>query len=68
LSARESSGAVSRRPPSPWPRVKLAVLEANPLPGLHPGHSDLPILCTKAGIPYRELISRIVASAAERVA
>jgi len=39
------------------------VLEANPLPGLHPEHSDLPILCTKAG-----RISRIVASAAERVA
>jgi D-alanine-D-alanine ligase len=46
----------------------LSVLEANPLPGLHPEHSDLPILCTKAGVPYRELIRRIVASAAERVA
>ncbi|HEX5138307.1 MAG TPA: D-alanine--D-alanine ligase [Planctomycetota bacterium] len=46
---------------------KLSVLEANPLPGLHPEHSDLPILCTKAGVPYRELIRRIVASAAERI-
>lgn len=45
----------------------LSVLEANPLPGLHPEHSDLPILATKAGVPYRELIRRIVASAAERV-
>ena len=45
----------------------LSVLEANPLPGLHPEHSDLPILCTKAGVPYRELIRRIVASAAERM-
>jgi len=45
---------------------KLSVLEANPLPGLHPEHSDLPILCTKAGVPYRELIRRIVASATER--
>jgi len=45
----------------------LSVLEANPLPGLHPEHSDLPILCTKAGIPYRELIRRIVASATERI-
>jgi D-alanine-D-alanine ligase len=47
---------------------RLSVLEANPLPGLHPEHSDLPILCTKAGVPYRELIRRIVASAAERMA
>lgn len=46
----------------------LSVLEANPLPGLHPEHSDLPILCTKVGIPYSELIRRIVASAVERVA
>ena len=50
------------------PDGKLSVLEANPLPGLHPEHSDLPILCTKIGIPYRELIRRIVASAAERMA
>jgi D-alanine-D-alanine ligase len=46
---------------------RLSVLEANPLPGLHPEHSDLPILCTAVGIPYRELIRRIVASATERV-
>ena len=26
-------------------------LEVNPLPGLHPEHSDLPILCTHLGIP-----------------
>jgi D-alanine-D-alanine ligase len=44
----------------------LSILEANPLPGLHPEHSDLPILCTKVGIAYRELIRRIVASATER--
>lgn len=50
------------------PDGRLSVLEANPLPGLHPEHSDLPILCTKVGIPYRELIRRIVASAAERLA
>ncbi|MCK6459876.1 MAG: D-alanine--D-alanine ligase [Planctomycetes bacterium] len=46
---------------------RLSVLEANPLPGLHPEHSDLPILGTKAGVPYRELIRRIVASAVERI-
>ena len=42
-------------------------MEVNPLPGLHPEHSDLPILCTLAGIPYRELIGRIVRSASSRV-
>ena len=41
-------------------------LEVNPLAGLHPEHSDLPILCTKLGIPYRTLIDRIARSAAER--
>jgi D-alanine-D-alanine ligase len=41
-------------------------LEINPLPGLHPEHSDLPILCTTRGIPYVELIRRIVDSATNR--
>jgi D-alanine-D-alanine ligase len=43
-------------------------LEVNPLAGLHPEHSDLPILATKIGMPYVELIGRIVASAELRVA
>ncbi|HEY0782008.1 MAG TPA: ATP-grasp domain-containing protein [Thermoanaerobaculia bacterium] len=41
-------------------------LEVNPLPGLHPVRSDLPILCRLAGLSYRDLLSRIVAAAAER--
>lgn len=41
-------------------------LETNPLPGLHPQHSDLPILCGFAGIPYVDLIDRIVRSALRR--
>lgn len=41
-------------------------LEANPLAGLHPGHSDLPFICRFKGIPYDELIRRIVASAITR--
>ncbi|HNQ23283.1 MAG TPA: D-alanine--D-alanine ligase [Phycisphaerae bacterium] len=45
----------------------LHVLELNPLPGLCPGHSDLPILCTMAGVPYVELIRRITDSAWRRV-
>lgn len=42
-------------------------LEVNPLAGLHPKHSDLPIMCTLAGIKYRELIGRIMQSALSRV-
>jgi D-alanine-D-alanine ligase len=41
-------------------------LEVNPLAGLHPSHSDLPMLCTALGIPYVTLIERIVRSAATR--
>jgi D-alanine-D-alanine ligase len=43
-------------------------LEVNPLAGLHPEHSDLPILSSLAGIGYRELIWMIMASALKRVA
>ena len=42
-------------------------LEVNPLAGLHPDISDLPILCTLKGITYRELIGRIVDSALARM-
>ena len=41
-------------------------LEVNPLAGLHPVHSDLPIICRHVGLAYDDLIARIVASAAER--
>jgi len=41
-------------------------LEVNPLAGLHPSHSDLPMLCTALGMPYVDLIDRIVRSAARR--
>jgi D-alanine-D-alanine ligase len=42
-------------------------MEVNPLAGLHPEHSDLPIICTKLGITFRELIGRILESALRRV-
>lgn len=42
-------------------------LEVNPLAGLHPQHSDLPILSTQQGITYLELIRRIVNSAIKRI-
>ncbi len=48
-------------------RGDLFVLEINPLPGLHPSHSDLPILCTAVGMSYVELIDRIVRSAGRRI-
>lgn len=41
-------------------------LEVNPLAGLHPNHSDLPIICQQAGIPYICLIERILESASRR--
>lgn len=42
-------------------------IEVNPLAGLNPLHSDLPILATQAGIEYRELIGMIVEAASRRV-
>jgi D-alanine-D-alanine ligase len=41
-------------------------LEINPLPGLHPVRSDLPILSRLAGISYDDLMGRIVEAAARR--
>ena len=41
-------------------------MEVNPLAGLRPDHSDLPILCELAGMPYRELIAGIMRSALKR--
>ena len=43
-------------------------LEINPLAGMHPEHSDLPIICSLRGIPYRSLLQWIVESASGRVA
>jgi D-alanine-D-alanine ligase len=42
-------------------------IEVNPLAGLHPHHSDLPIICNKIGMPYLHLVERIVAAARERI-
>ncbi|GBD44624.1 D-alanine--D-alanine ligase [bacterium HR40] len=41
-------------------------LELNPLAGLHPTHSDLPILATLAGWSYDQLIGAIVESCLAR--
>jgi D-alanine-D-alanine ligase len=42
-------------------------LEVNPLAGLHPEHSDLPIICNLTGMTYQELMERIMASARARM-
>jgi D-alanine-D-alanine ligase len=42
-------------------------LEVNPLAGLHPDHSDLPIICKGIPLAYEVLIERILASALKRI-
>jgi D-alanine-D-alanine ligase len=42
-------------------------IEVNPLAGLHPTHSDLPIMWRLAGRRYPDLVGRIVDSARLRV-
>jgi D-alanine-D-alanine ligase len=44
------------------------IMEINPLAGLHPTHSDLPMLWTALERDYVELIGRIVESATFRIA
>jgi len=41
-------------------------LETNPLPGMHPVKSDLPIMSRLAGISYSQLLGRIVEAAGQR--
>jgi len=41
-------------------------LEVNSLAGLHPIRSDLPILCSKIGMSYHQLITSIIQSAFQR--
>ncbi len=42
-------------------------IEVNPLAGLHPQHSDLPIICNAKGISFDELMNRIIKSALRRI-
>lgn len=44
-----------------------AFLEVNPLPGLNPTHSDLPMIATQEGMAFEELIGEIILSAAWRL-
>lgn len=43
-----------------------AFMEINPLPGLHPTHSDLPMIATQEGLSYQDLIRTILDSALSR--
>ena len=45
---------------------RVSFIEVNPLAGLHPKHSDLPIICALAGMSFQGLIDRIIASARSR--
>jgi D-alanine-D-alanine ligase len=42
-------------------------MEVNPLAGLHPEHSDLPIIATRVGLSFQDLVARILDAALERV-
>jgi D-alanine-D-alanine ligase len=45
---------------------RVRVLEINPLAGINPVISDLPILCYKVGVTYQQLIDWIFESACKR--
>lgn len=42
------------------------ILEVNPVAGLHPTDSNLPMMCALVGISYTELVAQIIDSAFER--
>jgi D-alanine-D-alanine ligase len=43
------------------------IIEINPLAGINPIRSDLPIICYKYGISYEQLLDMILKSACERI-
>lgn len=44
-----------------------AFMEVNPLPGLNPAHSDLPIIARQEGVSFEAVIGEIIQSALSRV-
>jgi D-alanine-D-alanine ligase len=42
-------------------------MEINPIAGLHPKDSDLPMIANSSGMTYRDLIEQIVEAAAQRL-
>jgi D-alanine-D-alanine ligase len=45
---------------------RACFMEVNPLPGLHPSHSDLPMIATQEGMSYEKLIGTILDNAFRR--
>jgi D-alanine-D-alanine ligase len=45
---------------------KPCFMEINPLPGMHPKHSDLPMIATQEGMSYEKLIGTILDNAFKR--
>lgn len=48
-------------------RANPSFLEVNPLAGLHPQHSDLPMIATQEGMSYAELLGSIITQARQRL-
>jgi D-alanine-D-alanine ligase len=46
---------------------RICFIEANPLAGLNPIHSDLPILARMNGIEYQQLLEMIMGAALKRL-
>lgn len=46
---------------------RASFMEVNPLAGLNPGHSDLPMIATQQGLSFPALIAAILDSATERM-
>jgi D-alanine-D-alanine ligase len=46
---------------------RICFIEANPLAGLNPVHSDLPILSRMNGVGYQELLEMIMDAALQRL-
>jgi D-alanine-D-alanine ligase len=46
---------------------KICFIEANPLAGLNPVHSDLPILARMYKIEYQQLLEMIMSAAIKRI-
>ena len=44
----------------------FSFMEVNALPGLHPQHSDLPMIAQRVDLPYTQLIGTVVDSALQR--
>ena len=42
-------------------------MEVNPLPGLNPEDSDLPIIARQEGVSYQDVIREIIESALSRI-